>query len=494
MTERSSPARPWTQRPHIHFAPRRNWMNDPNGLVCHDGTYHLFFQYNPHEPVHGHMSWGHATSSDLIGWHEEPVAIRHSDHQQIYSGSVVVDHDNTSGLATGGAPVLVAVYTLAPYDRRQPQVQALAYSNDGGSTWRQYAGNPVLDRSSRHFRDPKVFWYDGPAGSYWVMVAVEAKERRVLFYRSDDLIRWEYLSDYGPAGAVSGVWECPDMFPLALDGNEATIRWVLVISVNPGALAGGSGTQYVVGDFDGVRFVPDEPAPPSKAESAFQFQGREELESLDWLDYGRDCYAGVTYSGTSDRVLIAWMSNWEYARDFPTAPWRGTMTLPRRLELVTRGGRARLRQTPVVTAGVVVEELGAHSGPTAVTMSTPLPPAARIDLRAHVPEGGTLQLRLCHGADGADGVVVLWRDGRVVVDRSAARADFGSAFGGMSEAKVGVGAVEASIWLDAGSIELVTAAGTCTMTELHFASGSGLTVESTGAARLDQLAVSDLTA
>lgn len=263
-------------RPLLHFTPEQNWMNDPNGMVLHEGTYHLFFQHNPSGTRWGNMSWGHATSPDLLHWDEQPLAIPQTFDDQgrsiedIFSGSVVSDPTNSSGLGTAENPPLVAVYTSA-YTGNHPtlagrQAQSLAYSLDDGQTWTKYAGNPVLDRGSNNFRDPKVFWYDGPDGGYWVMVAVEALDHKVVLYRSDDLIDWTHLSDFGPANATGGIWECPDLFPLPVDGDPDNVKWVMVVNLNPGSVAGGSGGQYFVGDFDGTTFtsestVTDEPVP-----------------------------------------------------------------------------------------------------------------------------------------------------------------------------------------------------------------------------------------
>ncbi|MCK0117622.1 GH32 C-terminal domain-containing protein [Isoptericola sp. S6320L] len=257
-------------RPAIHYTPEQNWMNDPNGLVHHDGTYHLYYQHNPSGNRWGNMSWGHATSPDLATWTEQPLAIPQTFDddgvaiEDIFSGSVVVDHGNTSGFGTVEDPPLVAVYTSA-YTGAHPtlsgiQAQSLAYSTDGGYTWTKYADNPVLDRDSANFRDPKVFWYDDaeePAGGYWVMAAVEALDRQVLLYRSDDLKDWSQLSTFGPANATGGIWECPDLFELPVDGDPENTRWVMVVNLNPGAVAGGSGGQYFVGDFDGTTFTPE---------------------------------------------------------------------------------------------------------------------------------------------------------------------------------------------------------------------------------------------
>lgn len=252
-------------RPLVHFSPEKNWMNDPNGLVYVDGTYHLYYQHNPSGNRWGNMSWGHATSADLLHWEEQPLAIPQTfaaDGQaieDIFSGSVVVDENNSSGFGAADNPPLVAVYTSA-YTPAHPthagkQAQSLAYSTDGGITWTKYDRNPVLDRDSANFRDPKVFWYDGPAGSYWVLVAVEATDHKVVLYKSTDLKAWQHLSDFGPANSTSGIWECPDLFELPVDGDTDNTKWVMVVNLNPGAVAGGSGGQYFVGEFDGTTFT-----------------------------------------------------------------------------------------------------------------------------------------------------------------------------------------------------------------------------------------------
>ncbi|MHC6593400.1 GH32 C-terminal domain-containing protein [Arthrobacter sp. C152] len=251
-------------RPYLHYTPRQNWMNDPNGLVYYKGVYHMYYQYNPLGTTWGNMSWGHATSTDLLHWQEQPLAIPQTFNasgqaiEDIFSGSVVVDAQNTSGFGSLQNPPLVAMYT-SNFTGAHPtlagkQAQSLAYSLDDGQTWTKYSGNPVLNRNTSDFRDPKVFRYEGPAGSYWVMAAVEANEHRVLFYKSADLKTWDYLDDFQPANATGGQWECPDLYPLAVDGDPGNIKWVLVVNINPGAVAGGSGGQYFVGSFNGTTF------------------------------------------------------------------------------------------------------------------------------------------------------------------------------------------------------------------------------------------------
>ena len=337
-----------TMRPILHYTARNTWLNDPNGLVWHDGLYHLFYQNNPFDNVWGNMSWGHATSTDLLHWTEHPVAIACDEEEDVFSGSIVVDHGNTSGFGTEEDPALVAIYTSAFKEgstHQGTQAQSLAFSTDGGMTWSKYAGNPVLGRGSAHFRDPKVFRYEGSAGACWVMVAVEAQHQQVVMYRSANLKDWEYLSTFGPANSSEGEWECPDLFPLPVDGNPENVKWVLVVNVNPGAVAGGSGGQYFVGHFDGVQFTAD----PDSLVSP-DADGSTDLRQCLWLDWGRDYYAAVSFSNTPDnrRIMIGWMNNWDYANSLPTAPWRSGMSLAREVELATVEGLPRLVQRPVL--------------------------------------------------------------------------------------------------------------------------------------------------
>lgn len=316
-------------RPVFHFTPERNWMNDPNGLVYIDGVWHMYFQYNPDGADWGHMSWGHATSSDLIRWTEHPVALRFTEQEQIFSGSIVASSDDAR--ASDEADLLTAVYTSAYATGRQ--AQSVATSNDGGFTWERFADNPVLDRGTRSFRDPKVIRFRDERGSLrWVLVAVEADERQVLFYTSTDLRSWDYLSTLGPIGDEGVVWECPDLLRLALDGNPHDTRWVLTLSTNPigdQPNSEGSSMSYLIGDFDGTTFTP-------------------ETEGLARLDGGHDFYAGVTFDNApgGTPIMIGWMGNWRYAHTFPTAPWRGAMSLPRKLSLGTVDGATRLIQEP----------------------------------------------------------------------------------------------------------------------------------------------------
>ncbi|WP_340384852.1 GH32 C-terminal domain-containing protein [Streptomyces sp. SS7] len=264
-TAADTPPHSETYRPQFHFTPEKNWMNDPNGLVYYKGEYHLFYQYNPDGTSWGDMSWGHAVSTDLVHWQQLPLALSHDDKEMVFSGSAVVDENNTTGFGTTKNPPLVAIYTS--HDKTTGiQSQALAYSTDRGRTWTKYRGNPVIDIGSRDFRDPKVQWY-APTKS-WLMTVSLSAEHKVRFYSSKNLKDWTRLSEFGPAGATGGVWECPDLFPLAVDGDTDNVKWVLVVNINPGGIAGGSAAQYFVGDFDGTTFTAEDngtSAPPAGA-------------------------------------------------------------------------------------------------------------------------------------------------------------------------------------------------------------------------------------
>lgn len=316
-------------RPFIHFTPKANWMNDPNGMFYYGGTYHLFYQHYPEKPVWGPMHWGHATSKDLISWEHQSIAIKPDSLGTIFSGSAVVDIDNTSGFGKNGKTPIVAIFTqhndkLLKQGRNDFQYQSLAYSLDSGYTWTKYQGNPVLANPGiADFRDPKVIWHK--ASKKWIMAL--ACQDKVSFYSSTNLKKWEKLSDFGKnIGSHGGVWECPDLFPMSINGEE---KWVLITSINPGAFNGGSGTQYFIGDFDGVNFIPQD-------------------KQTRWLDYGKDNYAGVTFSGlNSSRILIGWMSNWQYAEKVPTETWRSATTIPRKLELTEVSGKIFLTSKPV---------------------------------------------------------------------------------------------------------------------------------------------------
>ncbi|HXB91412.1 MAG TPA: glycoside hydrolase family 32 protein [Puia sp.] len=316
-------------RPQIHFSQQAHWMNDPNGMVYYKGTYHLFFQYYPKSTVWGPMHWGHATSTDLVHWREQPIALYPDSLGYIFSGSAVVDIKNTSGFGRAGQTPLVAIFTHhdpkgADAGRDDFQNQSLAYSLDDGVTWKKYAGNPVLKNPGIvDFRDPKVMWY--PAGNEWIMTL--ATRDRIAFYSSPDLKHWKKESEFGKElGAHGGVWECPDLFPLDDNGKKV---WVLIVNINPGGPNRGSATQYFLGRFDGHVFTPGD-------------------TTTRWLDYGPDEYAGVTWGNTGERrIFLGWMSNWLYANQVPTVQWRNAMTVPRELTLRHAGKELFVTAQPI---------------------------------------------------------------------------------------------------------------------------------------------------
>jgi sucrose-6-phosphate hydrolase SacC (GH32 family) len=465
-----SPAADHSHRPQVHFTPAENWINDPNGLVYHDGLYHLYFQHNPEGDRWGNMSWGHATSPDLVHWEEQPLAIPHTEEEHIFSGGIVFDEHNTSGLGTDEDPPLVAVYTSAYTEASEHagiQAQSLAHSTDGGHTWEKYGGNPVLDINHPDFRDPKVFWHEQDSEGYWVMAVVVATERVVHLYRSDDLQDWEFMSDFGPEHAVDGIWEVPDLFELPVDGDPDDTRWVMIVNLNPGAVAGGSGAQYFVGDFDGTTFTPE------------HLTDSGDLADYDWLDWGRDYYAAVSYNDTPDdaRVTMAWMSNWEYAEDTPTQPWRGAMALPRELSLETVDGRPQLVQNPVRQVDDLLGEpvtehpeilVEAHG----VDLITPKPGQAyQVDLTLRPGDARESGLRVHQGGGQATVIGYDTSSGELFVDRTdSGDTGFHEAFPGRVHAPAALtdGALELRVVVDASSVEVFAAGGRVTLTELVF--------------------------
>lgn len=629
-------------RPQFHFTPPDTWMNDPNGMVFYDGEYHLFYQNNPFGNRWGHMSWGHAVSRDLIHWEHLPLALAEEDGVMIFSGSAVVDWKNTSGFGQHGRPPLVAIYT-GHHTTRPLQNQQIAYSNDRGRTWTKFSGNPVLDMGEADFRDPKVFWHEPTAR--WVMVVAWPVKRQIRIYESPDLKSWKHLSDFGPAGSTTGIWECPDLFPVAVEGSPSRTSWVLVVNVGGGAPAGGSGTQYFVGNFNGTRFELDarstpqpqpEFVPEGRVLAAFDgadfagwtatgtafgsgpargavdgqqsvdgFQGdgflnsfhggdaaegtltspefvvdrdylnfliggghrpgqagvnlvvagqtvrsatganrerlewqawdvshlrgqtarieivdratggwghvnadhflladqaaRKATEAALWADWGPDFYAAVSWSDIPERdgrrLWIGWMSNWTYANDVPTFPWRSAMTVPRELLLRETPDGLRLVQTPVretrllrgrderLRRATVTEAdawLAAREFPAGL---------AELELRLEeIPPTGVLTLRLQHGTPSETRVEADFGAGELRIDRTrSGRSDFNAAFPGVHTAPLRVvdGRLNLRILVDVSAIEVFAQGGETVMTELILPDSTALkfSLTTTGAAR-----------
>ena len=428
-----------TYRPQIHYTPSANWINDPNGMVKVGDTYHLFYQYNPSGNDWGNMSWGHATSTDMIHWKEQTVALRRDDLGDIFSGSCVVDKNNTAGF---GKDAVIAFYTSSG----TTQQQSMAYSTDGGMTFTKYEANPVIANTSMpDFRDPKVFWDE--ARSKWVMCLAKGWTYGIEFWSSSDLKSWTRMSEFtSPIERCNkGQWECPDLLKMTYNGAE---KWVLLVSVNPGGPAGGSGTMYFVGDFDGTEFVADT------------------LDYPLWMDYGTDNYAGVTWSNTGDRhLLIGWMNNWNYAGAVPASPWRSAMTLPRELKLIELDGKPLLAST----VPAEIESICGEWQP--VTGRLPEADSYRIRLTVDLTANRTFTL----SNDSGEKLEFEVKGGarKLIAKRNAAtgKADFNGSFSLPAiQAPLNCDgeSVELEIYVDRSSVEVFTANGSMSMTAIVF--------------------------
>ena len=307
-------------RPVYHHTPAWGWMNDPNGMFYKDGVWHLYFQYNPYGSQWENMTWGHSTSTDLIHWTFQGAPIEADAWGTIFSGSAVVDHNNTAGFGKGA---VVAMYTSAG----ENQTQSIAYSNDNGQTFTKYDGNPVLTSNTPDYRDPHVFWNEDI--KRWNMIMAEGQHMDI--YSSADLKEWKLESQFGAEyGNHGGVWECPDLMKMKVRGTDQ-YKWMLLCNINPGGPFGGTATQYFVGQFDGHKFT---------CESA--------PEVTKWMDYGKDHYATVTFDNAPDgrHVAMAWMSNWQYANQVPTMQYRSANSVPRDLDLYEYQGQTYCGVTP----------------------------------------------------------------------------------------------------------------------------------------------------
>ena len=439
-------------RPQYHFSPPTQWMNDPNGMVFYEGEYHLFYQYYPDSNVWGPMHWGHAVSKDLISWEHLPIAIYPDELGYIFSGSIVVDWENTSGFGVDNQPPLVAIFTQAVEDEKAiPQKQSIAYSHDKGRTWSMFEGNPVIDEDLRAFRDPKVFWHAPSAN--WIMSLAATTDNvgirpdHIRFYASKDLKAWNKLSEFGyDIGSQAGKWECPDLFKMRVEGSKEE-KWVLLVSINLGGPQGGSATQYFVGDFDGETFQVDDDFIP-------------EGDTAVWLDYGADNYAGVTWSDIPKedgrRLFIGWMSNWDYAQVVPTYTWRSAMTLPRELVLHRSGSSYRVHSRPV-------QEISSYIGDE-LDMSQLTDSAYVITARVE----GEFELTLANAL--GEEVILRSTSNQFIIDRSkSGKVDFGPGFGTLHVTDLnGIEVEQLQVFVDASSIEVFVNDGELVMTELIF--------------------------
>lgn len=467
-------------RPQFHYSPQQNWMNDPNGLVYHNGEYHLFYQYNPEGNRWGNMSWGHAVSKDLVHWEELGVAIPESDEYMIFSGSAVVDHNNTSGFGSKDNPPLVAIYTGHKQEPAKGQNQHLAYSTDNGRTWTKYAGNPVLDEGMENFRDPKVFWHE--ESQQWVMVIALSTDYKVAFYGSPDLKNWELLSHFESPASELGIWECPDLFRLPIDGNPDNQKWVLEVDLGAGeegSVAGGSGGLYFVGEFDGKRFIPDA-----------DISSAADIAPHQWVDYGKDFYAAVSWSDVpkSDgrRLWIGWMNNWQYAQELPTHPWRSSQSIVRSLSLKTVDGQVKLAQTPVKELEVLRGEsvsassISVNNTTRSLTEQGFQGKAMELKVTFDVGDAENLGLNLRVG-DGEKTVLGYDVDDEVLyLDRTeSGQVDFHKDFPGVHKAPLATedGKITLHVFIDWSSVEVFAADGTVVISDKIFPKDSSQGIE-----------------
>ena len=445
-----------TFRPVYHHTPAYGWMNDPNGMFYKDGVYHLFFQYNPYGSVWGNMHWGHSTSSDLIHWNFEGVSIVPDAWGAIFSGSCVVDHNNTAGF---GKDAVIAFYTSAkstPWG--DVQSESMAYSLDNGKTFVKYAGNPIITSLEKDFRDPKVFWY--APGKHWVMIL--AVGQHMELYSSVNLKDWKKESEFGKMqGAHGGVWECPDLIELPVEGSREK-KWVLICNINPGGPFGGSAAQYFVGSFDGKTFVNESPV------------------QTKWMDWGKDNYATVTWNNAPDGRCIAlgWMSNWQYANNVPTRQYRSANTIARDLTLYKAGGEFYLKSTPSremkqargekvsvpsfkVTDSYKIESLlKDNNGAYEIEMEIQVADASKISLNLQNEKGEQVSM-----------YYDLLRK-QFVMDRSkSGKVDFSNDFPAVTAAPVHAGkTLRLRLFVDRSSIEAFGEDGKFVMTKLVFPS------------------------
>ncbi|MCX2749777.1 glycoside hydrolase family 32 protein [Arthrobacter sp. MI7-26] len=471
----ASESDPW--RPAAHLTASQNWINDPNGLVYENGTYHAFYQHNPHGNFWGDMSWGHSTSTDLVHWTQQPVAMEGSASEEIFSGAIVPDTRNASGLGTAENPPLVALYTSSYGDGgalpKGSQAQSVAYSLDHGTSWTKYKGNPVLSLqpASNNFRDPKVTWYE--PGKYWVMTTVVADAQVVKLFKSTDLLHWNFLSDFTGVGAQGGLWEVPELLQMDVDGGSGLKKWVMILSINPGGIAGGSGMQYFVGEFDGTRFMAEHAAKPG-----------DPLTDSQWLDHGADFYAAntITSAPGGKPELLGWMGNWDYAQSLPSTPWRGSMAIPRQLSLVATGNRFELHSTIAPAAADALTDAKTsevHGTNFTVTDSTDSlggdfgSRTELIDAEMDVAGSAEAGIVLRASAGGKAGLRISYNRATqtLKVDRSAAgTSNFSPKFSPFNQASVPMknGKVRLRILLDSSSVEVFTQDGSVVISDIFF--------------------------
>ncbi|GAB4500464.1 MAG: hypothetical protein Fur0035_00040 [Anaerolineales bacterium] len=431
-------------RPLLHFTPPIHWLNDPNGLVYYAGEHHLFYQHHPHSADWGPMHWGHAVSRDLLTWEHLPLALAPDDKGMIFSGSAVVDWYNSAGF---GREALLAVFT----HHREPghvESQSLAYSLDNGRSWQKYAGNPVLPNPGlRDFRDPKVFWY----ADHWVMCLAAGREIR--FYTSPNLKEWTRAGVFSPQELPrAALLETPDLFQLPVSGSRQT-KWILTLGVSAGTPAGGSGSRYFIGSFDGFTF---------------------RAESAHWMDYGPDFYAPQSWSDApaGRRIVLGWLSDWRYARQSPAREgWRGMFSIPRELTLIETANGLRLAQQPIVEVNAFRREIFSSRGqtPRLGAESLNAMQAAAWDLSLEPAPGAAPRFELRLHSPGGESTRILfdYEKATLTLDRSrSGAADFSPDFSALIRAPLLPGPLR--LLVDVNSVEIFAAGGLLTLSALIF--------------------------
>lgn len=442
-------------RPAYHHTPAYGWMNDPNGMFYKDGVYHLYFQHNPYGSTWGNMNWGHSYSTDLVHWTYAGDAITPDAWGTVFSGSAVVDKDNSAGF---GRNAIVAFYTSAkPTPWGDAQMQSIAYSTDDGKTFEKYPGNPVITSTEKDFRDPHVFRHE--ATGRWIMILAAGQEMRI--YSSANLKDWTYESSFGKEyGSHAGVWECPDLFELPVEGTNEK-KWVLVCNINPGGPFGGSATQYFTGTFDGHKFTCD-----------------TKPEVTKWMDYGKDHYATVSFDNAPDgrRVMIAWMSNWQYANQVPTVQFRSANAIARDVYLFRDKGVDYVGSRPVaeMTAlrGDAVVSKKATLGELSVKKMFKTPSGAyEIDLAMAPQDGATVKLMLSNQKGEYVTVVYDGNMGTLSFDRRQGGDNkFSELFPAVTTAPVHGKLTSLRVFVDKSSVEVFGNDGRAVMTNLVFPS------------------------
>lgn len=416
-------------RPLYHHTPAYGWMNDPNGMFFKDGVWHLYFQHNPYGSQWENMTWGHSTSTDLIHWTFQGDPIQPDAWGSIFSGSSVVDKNNTAGF---GENAIVALYTSAG----ENQTQSMAYSTDNGKTFTKYDGNPIITSNVPDFRDPHMFWNEDI--KKWNMILAAGQQMNI--YSSDNLKDWKFESSFGAEyGSHGGVWECPDLMKMKVRGTDKE-KWMLVCNINPGGPSGGSATQYFVGDFDGHKFTCE-----------------SKPEVTKWMDYGKDHYATVTFDNAPNgrHVALAWMSNWQYANQVPTMQYRSANSIPRDLGLFEYKGNTYCSVTPS-------EEItAARSKKPSKSLSE------ACEMVVNLKGDATITLSNSKG----ERVVMTYKakDETFSMDRTlSGKTDFSSDFAAITTAPVYGKMNKLRIFIDKSSIEVFDNDGKMAMTNLVF--------------------------